>query len=149
MSLPTSLAVTRALAGCGALVLVSPAAFAWDDASFLQPGSLVISTSHYDRTQGAVASLTAGTTQIANTNTATITAVAGNLYPEVWNNASIDGSFGVTSPIKLWDVEPHSGHVLRVLHVPTDQVVTSFSSKSELGLHVARDCDGLHLTFVG
>jgi len=138
------------LAGCGVLTLCTaiPAARA-DDDSFLRPGSLVISSSTYDRTRGAVASLTVGTTQLANTNTATVTAVAGNLYPEVWNNASVDGSFGVSSPIKLWDVEPGSGRVLRVLHVPTEQVVTSFSSKSELGLHIGRDQDGLHLIFVG
>jgi hypothetical protein len=138
------------LAGCGVLTLcaATPATRA-DDDSFLRPGSLVISTSTYDRTRGAVASLTAGKTQLANTSTATVTAVAGNPYPEVWNNASVDGSFGVTSPIKLWDVEPESGRVLRVLHVPTDQVVTSFSSKSELGLHIGRDQDGLHLIFVG
>jgi hypothetical protein len=141
--------VSAVLAGCGVVTLcaVTPAARA-DDDSFLRPGSLVISSSTYDRTQGAVASLAAGTTQLANTNTATVTAVAGNLYPEVWNNASVDGSFGVTSPIKLWDLEPESGRVLRVLHVPTDQVVTSFSSKSELGLHIGHDRDGLHLIFV-
>ena len=93
------------LAGCGVLTLcaATPSARAEDD-SFLRPGSLLISTSTYDRTQGAVASLTAGTTQLANTNTATVTAVAGNLYPEVWNNASVDGSFGVTSPITLLEI---------------------------------------------
>lgn len=35
------------------------------------------------------------------------------------------------------------------VRVPSDQVVTSFSSKSELGLHIARDRDGYHLVFVG
>jgi len=144
-----SIAVARTLAGCAAVVFGGTAPLAHADDSFLQPDSLVISSSHYDRSQGAVASLTAGTTQLANTNTATIAAVAGNLYPEVWNNAAIDGSFGVTSPIRLWDVDARDGRVLRTLHVPTDQVVTSFSSKSELGLHIARDCDGLHLTFMG
>jgi len=149
MSHRTSVAVTRALAACAVLTLCNSAAFAWGEQPFLSPDSLVISTSRYDRTQGAVASLTAGTTQLANTNTATVSAVAGNLYPQVWNNAAVDGSFGVTSPIRLWDLEPHSGRVLRVLEVPSEQVVTSFSSKSELGLHIGRDCHGAHLTFVG
>jgi hypothetical protein len=137
------------LASCGVLALCAATSVARADGDpFLRPHSLVISTSTYDRTKGAVASLAAGTTQLANTNTATVTAVADNLYPEVWNNASADGSFGVTSPITLWDVEPGSGQVLRVLHVPTDQVVTSFSSKSELGLHTGADREGRHLIFV-
>jgi hypothetical protein len=49
----------------------------------------------------------------------------------------------------LTDVEPHSGRVLNAIRVPADQVVTSFSSKSELGLHVSADGDGAHLVFVG
>jgi hypothetical protein len=103
---------------------------------FLLPNSLIISSTTYDRNQGAVASLTVGST-LSNTNTATTAAVAGNSYPLVWNNALVDGSFGVTSPIFLSDVEPHSGHVFGTVRVPTDQVVTSFSSKSEMGLHLA------------
>src|SRR5579863_7679226 len=148
ISVPTASA-GPVVAGCGVIAVCSGAPIASADQPFLLPDSLVICSSRYDRSVGAVASLTAGTTQLANTNTATITAVAGNLYPEVWNNAAIDGSFGVTSPIRLWDVDARDGRVLRTLHVPTDQVVTSFSSKSELGLHIARDCDGLHLTFMG
>ena len=109
---------------------------------FLLPNSLLISSTPYDRTRGAVAALTVGTT-LPNTNTATTAAVVGNNYVEVWNNASVDGSFGVTSPIMLTDIEPHSGHVLSRLCVPTDQVVTSFSSKSELGLHLpSPSCPG-------
>lgn len=103
---------------------------------FLRPNSLVISSTNYDRTRGALAALTVGTT-LPNSATATTAAVVGNNYVDVWNNASVDGSFGVTSPILLSDVEPHSGRVLRTLRAPADQVVTSFSSKSELGLHVA------------
>jgi hypothetical protein len=137
------------IAGCGVIVLCGTASIARADQPFLLANSLVISTSTYDRSQGAVASLTAGTTQLASTSKATVAAAAGNLYPEVWNNASVDGSFGVTSSIELLDIEPHSGHVFSALHIPTDQVVTSFSSKSELGLHVARDQDGSHLVFVG
>ena len=70
-------------------------------------------------------------------------------YPLVWNNASVDGSFGVTSPIFLSDVEPHSGHVFGAVRVPTDQVVTSFSSKSELGPHIAGAGPWARLVFVG
>lgn len=63
----------------------------------------------------------------------------------VWNNASTDGSFGITSPIFL-DNLTDDGHLLGTLPIPTDQMVTSFSSKSELALN--RSFDGRSLTFV-
>jgi hypothetical protein len=113
----------------------------------LVPNSLVISSSTYDRTQGALASLIPGT-PLANSATATIPAIAGNNYVDVWNNASVDGSFGVTSAIQLTVIQPNSGHVFSTVSVSADQVVTSFSSKSELGLHVTRDASGAHLVFV-
>jgi hypothetical protein len=110
-------------------------------------GSLVVSSSTYDPTQGAVASLSIGTT-LAGSATKTSKAVANNDYVHVWNNASVDGSFGVTSAIVLADVDPVTGQVCHNLAVPTDQVVTSFSSKSELGLHLFADTDGPLLVFV-
>ena len=64
----------------------------------------------------------------------------------VWNNASSDGSFGVTSPIFL-DKITTDGWVLGTLPIPTDQIVTSFSSKSELALN--RSVDGRSITFMG
>ncbi len=118
------------------------------DQPFLLPDSLIISSSIYDRTQGAVAALTVGTT-LPNSATATTAAVAGNNYVDVWNNASVDASFGVTSPILLTDVDPRSGRVLGALRVPSDQVVTSFSSKSELGLHIAGAGPWSRLVFGG
>jgi hypothetical protein len=113
----------------------------------LTPNSLVISSSTYDSTQGAVASLAVGTT-IPNTADAGQPAVAGNDYVNVWNNAKIDGSFGITSPITLTVLNPSSNQVLNTILVPTNQVVTSFSSKSEMGLHFLNDSNGGHLTFV-
>ena len=118
------------------------------DEEFLRSDTLVISTSTYDRSQGAVASLKVGTT-LPDTDTATTTAVADNSYVTVWNNETVDASFGVTSPIRVLDVDPRSGRVLGRLEVPPNQVVTSFSSKSELGLHIAQDREGSHLVFVG
>jgi hypothetical protein len=133
-------AATQALLYGGALVaLCSSSAIARSDQPFLIPNSLVISSTTYDRTAGAVASLTIGTTTLPNSATATTTAVADNNYVNVWNNATVDGSFGVTSAITLTDIEPHSGSVFSSVAVPTDQVVTSFSSKSELALHVTGD----------
>src|SRR5580700_10599638 len=46
------------------------------------------------------------------------------------------------------DVDAFSGRVRHRLAVPIDEVVTSFSSKSELGLHFIRDWRGPHLVFV-
>lgn len=64
----------------------------------------------------------------------------------VWNNAGSDGSFGISSPILL-DNLTTEGSLLGTLLVPTDQMVTSFSSKSELALNLS--VDGKSLTFVG
>ena len=112
----------------------------------LEHHSLVVSSSTYDRTQGAVATLTIGST-LAGTATSTAKAVATNNYVTVWNNAAVDGSFGVTSAIELTDVEPFFGFVFHRLAVPTDEVVTSFSSKSELALNLSTDHS--YLTFMG
>jgi len=117
------------------------------DQPFLLPNSLIISSSTYDNSQGAIASLTAGSP--IGTTAAAPLAVAGNDYVNVWNNDNADGSFGVTSPIVLTAIEPHSGHVYQAIQVPADQVVTSFSSKSELGLTFSRDAQGSpHVNFV-
>jgi len=48
----------------------------------------------------------------------------------------------------LADIDPLTGQVCHSLAVPTDQVVTSFSSKSELGLHLFADTDGPQLVFM-
>jgi hypothetical protein len=73
---------------------------------------------------------------------------APNLHDthNVWNNSATDGSFGVSSPIVLWDLSP-DGFPLGALHVPSNEIVTSFSSKSELALN--RSADGKSLTFMG
>jgi hypothetical protein len=118
------------------------------DQQFLKHGSLVVSSSIYDNTQGPVATLKVNST-LANTNTATTQAVAGNNYVQVWNNSSVDGSFGVTSAIQLTDIDLSNGKVFRSMQVPADQVVTSFSSKSELGLHVVGNWPSVSVVFVG
>jgi hypothetical protein len=116
--------------------------------SLLVPGSLVISSSTYDRTKGAVASLMVGS-KLASSAMATASAVSDGNYVTVWNNETVDGSFGVTSAIQLTDIDPTSLNVLSKVTVPPDQVVTSFPSKSEVGLHVTKDMGGnSHLTFV-
>lgn len=64
----------------------------------------------------------------------------------VWNDSGTDSSFGITSPIFL-DNLSEDGWVLGTLPIPTDHMVTSFSSKSELALN--RSVDGKSLTFMG
>jgi hypothetical protein len=64
----------------------------------------------------------------------------------VWNNSGTDGSFGITSPIFLENIT-EDGWVLGTLPIPSDRIVTSFSSKSELALN--RSADGKSLTFMG
>ena len=66
-------------------------------------------------------------------------------YPDVFNDSAADGHFGITSPIFL-DSIGTDGSLQSTFPVPTDQIVTSFSSKSELAVH--RSADGKSLTFV-
>jgi hypothetical protein len=63
----------------------------------------------------------------------------------VWNNAGSDGSFGVSAPIFLDDITT-DGWYLGSLPIPSNQIVTSFSSKSELALN--RSIDGKSITFM-
>ena len=50
----------------------------------------------------------------------------------------MDGSFGVTSRIFLSELTP-SGFPLGTVAVPANELVTSFSSKSELALNLSPD----------
>jgi hypothetical protein len=67
-------------------------------------------------------------------------------YPMVWNDVLYDASFGITSAIFLDEVTP-LGFPLRTIAVPTKDLVTSFSSKSELALNLSTD--GRQITFMG
>src|ERR1700722_16893334 len=67
-------------------------------------------------------------------------------YPTVFNNDTPDGSFGVTSPIFLDNIKT-DGTLLGTLNIPTNMIVTSFSSKSELALN--RSLDKKSITFMG
>jgi len=117
------------------------------------PGNLVVSRSVYDNNPGNVQvgqvlppNCTSGCTMATNDGT----------YPEVWNNDAVDGSFGITSKIYLDQVSPN-GFLINSLEVPnssqgnigstSDQLVTSFSSKSELALNLSPDRK--YLTFMG
>jgi len=119
----------------------------------LQPGNLLVSRSVY----APDASLTAGVTKLpAGCVTGCVLANAGGTYPGVWNNDKVDESFGVTSDIFLDQLRP-SGSLVSSLEVPnstepgvttsSDQMVTSFSSKSELALNLSTG--GRYVTFMG
>ena len=135
-----------------------------------RPGTLVLSRSVYEGKAsmitigetlplGCQGGLTGLTVQVPTTTTGTTPVVVpcgiatdNGEYPNlfdthnVWNNANSDGSFGVTSPIFL-DNLTAEGELRATLPVPTDQMVTSFSSKSELALN--RSIDGRSITFMG
>lgn len=123
-------------------------------------GSLVLSRSVY---VGNAATVTVGQTlppgckagpvtlPLLAGGTATVTvkcavATADGTFPTVFNNDKPDGSFGVTSPIFL-DNLTTDGKLIGTLEVPSDLLVTSFSSKSELALN--RSLDGGSITFLG
>ena len=125
------------------------------------PGTLVLSRSVYVGTPSmlvpgvtvlppgcvagnvAVPLIAGGTASVAVTCTK---ATADGTYPTVFDNDVADGSFGITSPIFL-DSLTLDGHRLGTLPIPSDQIVTSFSSKSELALN--RSTDGKSITFMG
>jgi uncharacterized protein (TIGR03437 family) len=72
---------------------------------------------------------------------------ANGSYPNVFSNDTVDGSFGITSPIFLDQLNPTSGAFINTLPIPPNMVTTSFSSKSELAVNLSTD--GTALTFMG
>ncbi|MDR3468646.1 MAG: PEP-CTERM sorting domain-containing protein [Xanthobacteraceae bacterium] len=123
-------------------------------ADFILNGSLLVSSTTYQDT-GAVAGLVAGSSQLPGTVNKTTnaytpaTAVSGGNLNTVWNNASVDSSFGVTSAITLQDQNANTGAVNGTLAVNPNIVSTSFSSKSELGLNITNTSSGFVATFMG
>jgi hypothetical protein len=94
--------------------------------------NLLISGSEY-----APAEIQTGVTQLPpGCTTGCVTANTDGTYPFVFNNDIVDSSFGVTSKIFLDQVTP-SGTLRSRLLVPPSQLVTSFSSKSELALNLS------------
>ncbi len=127
-----------------------------DDYDFrLWPGNLLVSKSVYDNNPNNVV---AGVTLLPPNciGSACAKANAGGTYPEVFNNDLVDGSFGITSKIVLDQLTPF-GQPISSIEVPnsserhvssnSDQMVTSFSSKSELALNLSTDRSAV--TFMG
>jgi hypothetical protein len=126
---------------------------------FFWPGNLVVSRSVYDNNANNVRVGEILPPNCASTQggcSASSGAPYNGTYPLVWNDDAYDGSFGITSKIYLDQILPF-GLLLDSLEVPnssqrgirstSDQVVTSFSSKSELALHLSTD--GQYLSFSG
>jgi hypothetical protein len=140
--------------------------FAKHDDEHFQPGNLVVSRSVYAGVPSTVSSgetlppgCVAGTVNIPllppappppnNTTPVKVKcakAVADGTYPSVFNNNTADGSFGVTSPIFLDQMTP-AGKFINSFAVDSMEIVTSFSSKSELALNLSDDRKSI--TFVG
>src|SRR5262249_31661979 len=103
------------------------------------PGDLVVSGSTYVGT--------ASTVTIGQNLPGGGKAIADGSYPNVFQNDTVDASFGVTSPIFLQQFNTGTSSVDNVINVPTSAGVTSFSSKSELSINLSQD--GHSLTFMG
>jgi hypothetical protein len=147
-----------AAAALAAAALCAVVATAQGDVPFLSPGpvvlipgNLLISRSDYV----AAPALVAGTTDLppgcgpsnVPADPCTVANTSGGAYPQVFNNDSADPSFGITSPIFLDQVSPYSGHLINTIPVPTSELTTSFSSKSELALNLSTS--GRFVTFMG
>jgi hypothetical protein len=135
-------------------------AYAQNGSDYFRPGNLVVSRSVYDsnpnNTVVGVTVLPPNCVITSGSCSPVMTAIVDGTYPYVWNNDSVDGSFGITSKIFL-DQITSSGSLVTSLEVPNssqngvpptkDQMVTSFSSKSELALNLSSDHS--YLTFMG
>lgn len=118
-----------------------------DELTFFLPGNLLVSRSVYNSPADII---TPGVTQLPPNCVAPncVTAVADGTYPTVFNNVLADASFGVTAPILIDEMLPlPTGVVVHTVEVPNssengvnkDQMVTSFSSKSEIALNLSLD----------
>jgi hypothetical protein len=125
---------------------------------FFTPFNVVVSRSVYDNkasnvTVGQQLPPNCASTQAGCAGTSG--APYNGTYPYVFNNVLYDGSFGITSAIYLDEVNPY-GALVHSLEVPnssiagvtktSDQLVTSFSSKSEEALHLS--LSGKVLSFI-
>jgi hypothetical protein len=118
------------------------------------PGNLVVSRSVYSALPSSVViGQTLPLNCVANKANKVTCAPAAldGTFPTVFNNAIPDPSFGITSPIVLDEMTP-TGTIVNSITVPNsstttgDQLVTSFSSKSEEALHLSTD--GQYLSFI-
>jgi len=148
-----TLALTALAAGVAAYAHDGP----HDHDFHFWPGNLVVSRSVYDNNASNVQ-----VGQVLPPHCPAASGACGDAsgapydgtYPTVWNNDIYDASFGITSRIYLDQITPN-GWLIDTLEVPNSmlpaaregELVTSFSSKSELALHLS--LDGRYLSFMG
>ena len=91
-------------------------AYAQNGSDYFTPGNLLVSVSVYDNNPNNV---TVGEPLPPDcvVSTACTTATTDGTYPQVFNNALVDGSFGITSKIILDQITP-AGALVNSLEVP-------------------------------
>jgi hypothetical protein len=120
----------------------------------LYPGNLLVSRVVYDNNPNNISVGQSLPPNCVAPNC--VKATANGAYPAVFNNVLVDGSFGITTKIVLDQYTPWAWRI-NSIEVPnssqrgvnsnSDQMVTSFPSKSEVGLNLS--LDRKHVTFMG
>ncbi|MBV8452475.1 MAG: hypothetical protein JOZ29_09410 [Deltaproteobacteria bacterium] len=134
-------------------------AYAQNSSDYFSPGNLLVSSTVYDNNPKNVTvgePLPPNCVVTSGSCSPPVTAINNGTYPYIFNNATVDGSFGITSKIILDQITP-KGALVNSLEVPNssqrgvpptkDQMVSSFSSKSELALNLSTDHQ--YVTFMG
>jgi hypothetical protein len=115
------------------------------------PNALIVSETTFVPSFGEANALTVGSPIIVAGSPETGTtgnAVAGDANLSVFTNSSVDGNFGITAPLTLVQINPETGALVATsLTLPTSQIVTSFSSKSEGSIYLSQN--GQSLTIAG
>ncbi|HXE30952.1 MAG TPA: hypothetical protein VN515_04035 [Terriglobales bacterium] len=150
------LAIAAAVVG---LTAARPAHPGLLDRMRFYPGNLVVSRSVYDNRAANVSigeALPPGCAATAVGCSSPDAATNDGTYPFVFNNAGVDGSFGIASRLYLDQLTPF-GWRIGTLELPKSrrpgadpdggQLVTSFSSKSEGALNLSTS--GRFLTLMG
>jgi phosphodiesterase/alkaline phosphatase D-like protein len=120
----------------GSATIDGPVATFTDPHTTFQPGNLLVSESIYSGSAGTV------TVGSPLPGAGGLTAAANGAYPGVFANNTVDGSFGVTSPVFLTQLSTSGtpvGSPFNVTSALGNTLSTSFSSKSELALNLSSD----------
>jgi len=145
--------IHRTLGQSISLILLASSSVAFAGTDHFSVGNLVVSRSVY---VSQASNVQIGQKLPPNCTTGCVTAKYDGTYPLIWNNSTVDGSFGITSKIYL-DQITTKGRFVNTLPVAnsldpkvtakSNQLVTSFPSKSELALNLSTDRKVL--TFMG
>jgi hypothetical protein len=111
-------------------------------------GDLIVSSSSYTD-PGFAAGATLPNSGSVTANSSSVFCTNANCSGNVWNNASADANFGITSQIYLQNVNTSTGAVdntVNVSQIASQQGIslsTSFPSKSELAINLTPTGNGL------